>query len=192
LVALSGLAILVLLPVPYLTAIALDLLWRVHFFSSLLLVPLLLVKLGGTGWRALRYYLRDREYRVDGPPHPMARLSAPVLVGSTLVLFVSGVVMMLDGDRFAPWSTIHNGAAIVFTGALGLHLLAHLWDAPTEAAADVRGLQAARAGLDVPGGRRRIAITVAAFALGLALAAVAMPSAQWATSRPAATHHRAD
>ncbi len=68
----------------------------------------------------------------------MARLSAPVLVLSTIVLFVSGVVMMLDGDRFAPWSTVHNGAAIIFTGALGLHLLAHLWDAPSEAAADLR------------------------------------------------------
>ncbi len=187
----TGLAVLVLLPLPYVTALSLDLLWRVHFFSSLLLVPLLLVKLGGTGWRAARYYLRDCEYRADGPPHPMARLSAPVLVASTVVLFISGVVMMLDGNRFAPWSTIHNGAAIVFTGALGLHLLAHLGDAPVEAGADVRpGLTAGAGG--VPGAGRRVAITVAAFVIGLALAAVAMPSAQWATPRPEGVHQRGD
>jgi hypothetical protein len=100
--------------------------------------------------------------------------------------------MMLDGDRFAPWSTIHNGAAIVFTGALGLHLLAHLWDAPIEAAGDVRSSHVQRASLDVPGGRWRIAATVAAFVLGLVLAAVAMPSAQWATSRPPGAHQRGD
>ena len=49
LVALSGLALLVLLPVPYVSALSLDLLWRVHFFSSLVLVPLLVVKFAGTG-----------------------------------------------------------------------------------------------------------------------------------------------
>ena len=142
LVALSGLTLLVLLPVPYVSALSLDLLWRVHFFSSLVLVPLLLVKFAGTGWRAVRYYLRDADYRADGPPHPMARLSAPILVLSTIILFVSGVVMMLDGDRFGVWSTVHNGAAIIFTGALGLHLLAHLWDTPLRPArpATVQGV----------------------------------------------------
>jgi hypothetical protein len=189
LVALSGLLLLVLLPVPYVSAVSLDLLWRVHFFSSLVLIPLLLVKLAGTGWRAVRYYLRDAGYRADGPPHLMARLSAPILVLSTIVLFVSGVVMMLNGDRFAPWSTVHNGAAIVFTGALGLHLLAHVWDAPADAAADLRRARP-EAARDVPGGRRRVAITVVAFVVGITVATVAMPSAQWATSRPADAHHR--
>jgi hypothetical protein len=185
LVALSGLALLVLLPVPYVSALSLDLLWRVHFFSSLILVPLLVVKFAGTGWRALRYYLRDADYRADGPPHPMARLSAPILVLSTIILFVSGVVMMLDGDRFGAWSTVHNGAAIIFTGALGLHLLAHLWDTPAEAGSDLR-----RSRTEVPGARRRVAVTVAAFVLGITLATIAMPSAQWTLSRPGGAHHR--
>lgn len=54
LVALSGAALL-LLPIPY-TALFLNVLRRVHYFSALLLVPLLLVKLASTGWRALGYY----------------------------------------------------------------------------------------------------------------------------------------
>src|ERR1035437_9951145 len=57
LVAMTGLALLVLLPVPYATALNLDLFWRVHYFSGLLLIPLLAVKLAGTGWRALRYWV---------------------------------------------------------------------------------------------------------------------------------------
>lgn len=186
----SGLALLVLLPIPYGTALSLDLLWRVHYFSSLLLIPLLLVKFAGTGWRAIRYYLGDREYRADGPPHPMPRLTAPILVASTVVLFGSGVVMMLGGDRFGTWSTIHNGAAIVFTGALGLHLLAHLWDAPSDVGSDLQISRTKRSTREnVPGGRRRVAITVAAFVAGITVATVAMPSAQW-TARPASVHHR--
>jgi hypothetical protein len=186
LVALSGLVLLVLVPVPYASALSLDLLWRVHFFSSLALIPLLVVKFAGTGWRALRYYLSDAGYRADGPPHPLARLSAPILVLSTIVLFVSGVVMMLDGDRFGTWSTVHNGSAIVFTGALGLHLLAHLWDAPADAVADIRAETTATG---VPGGRARVAVTVVAFIVGITVATIAMPSAQW-TARPAGLHHR--
>ncbi len=46
--ALSGLVMLVLLPIPYGTAQSLDVLWRVHFFSSLALVRLLIVKLATT------------------------------------------------------------------------------------------------------------------------------------------------
>jgi hypothetical protein len=186
----SGLALLVLLLVPYGTALSLDLLWRVHYFSSLLLIPLLVVKFAGTGWRALRYYLGDREYRADGPPHPMPRLTAPILVISTVVLFVSGVVMMLGGDRFGTWSTIHNGAAIIFTGALGLHLLAHLWDAGSEVASDLRIDRPKTSTQEhVPGSRRRVAITVAAFVAGITVATAAMPTAQW-TARPAGLHHR--
>jgi hypothetical protein len=189
LVALSGLALLVLLPIPYATALFLDVLWRVHYFSGLLLIPLLAVKLAGTGWRAMRYYLGDEAYRADGPPHPMPRLTAPVLVASSVALFASGVEMMLGADRFGPWSTIHNAAAIVFTGALGLHLLAHLWDTPAEVAADIAPALVAEPARAVPGGRRRVAITVAAFVAGIMVATIAMPSAQWTTSRPPGTHH---
>lgn len=190
LVALTGLAILVLLPIPYGTALFLDVLWRVHYFSALLLIPLLGVKLGATAWRAMRYYLGDAQYRADGPPHLMPRLTAPILVLSTGVLFGSGVLMMLGADRFGPWSTIHNGAAIIFTGALGLHLLAHLWDTPREVAVDVAPALVAGEPHAVPGSRRRLLFTVAAFMVGLTVAAIAAPTAQWATSRPPGLHHR--
>lgn len=188
LVAISGAALLVLLPIPYGSALALDLLWRVHYFSGLLLLPLLAVKLGATGWRALRYYTGDPAYRADGAPHPMPRLTAPILVASTGVLFGSGVVMMLGADRFGPWSTIHNGAAVIFTGALGLHLLAHLWDTPAEVAADAAPALVRGAHRDVPGARRRLTVTVAAFLVGLTVAAVAIPAEQWTGSRTHAEH----
>jgi hypothetical protein len=189
LVALTGFAILVLLPVPYGTALFLDVLWRVHYFSGLMLIPLLAVKLTGTGWRAVRYYIGDGAYRLDGPPHPMPRLTAPILVASAGVLFASGIVMMLGADRFGPWSTIHNGSAIIFTGALGLHLLAHLWDTPGDVVADVAPRLVVARVETVPRARRRVAITVVAFVAGLTIAAIAMPSAQWTAPRPGSHHH---
>jgi hypothetical protein len=188
LVAVTGLALLVLLPVPYGTALSLDALWRVHYFSGLLLIPLLAVKLAGTGWRAVLYYLGDPGFRADGPPHPMARISAPVLVLSTAILFLSGVEMLLGADRFGPWSTVHNGSALIFTAALGLHLLAHLWDAPRKVAADVVTSRT-HAPARVPGSRRRIALTVVAFVIGIALATAAMPVSHW-QARPAGFHQR--
>ena len=189
LVAISGAAILVLLPIPYATALLLDTLWRVHYFSALLLIPPIMVKLAGTGWRALSYYRGDKGYRTDGPPHPMPRLTAPILVASTVVLFFSGVVMMFGTSRFGPWSTIHNGAAIVFSAALGLHLLAHLWDTPAEVAADVAPALVSGRRHVVPGARRRVAATVAAFVIGLTLAAAAVPVEQWFPPQQP-THHR--
>ncbi len=190
LVAISGAAILLLLPIPYATALFLDALWQVHYFSALLLIPLIIVKLGATAWRALGYYRGDGGYRGDGPPHPMPRLTAPILVAATVVLFGSGVVMMFGTSRFGPWSTIHNGAAIVFTGALGLHLLAHLWDTPAEAAADVAPALVAAPAHAVPGARRRVAATVAAFAIGITVAAAAIPVERWLPSERVGAHHR--
>ncbi|MEO8899289.1 MAG: hypothetical protein ABI473_11465 [Candidatus Dormibacter sp.] len=190
LVALSGAVLLVLLPLPYATALFLDVLWRVHYFSALLLIPLLVVKLASTGWRALGYYRGDPGYRADGPPHLMPRLTAPILVAATAVLFGSGIVMMFGTTRFGPWSTIHNGAALIFTGALGLHLLAHLWDTPAEVAADVAPVLFSRPPRTVPGSRRRVALTVAAFVVGLTVAAVAIPVEQWFPSAAAGAHHR--
>ena len=189
LVAMTGLALLVLLPLPYATALSLEEFWRVHYFSGLLLIPLLAVKLAGTGWRALRYYLGDGGFRADGPPHPMPRITAPILVLSTAVLFLSGVVMLLGATRFGSWSTIHNGAAVIFTGALGLHLLAHLWDTPAEVAGDVAPARSG-ASVRVPGSRRRVAVVVVAFVVGLALATVAMPVSHWQDSPPQGFHNR--
>jgi hypothetical protein len=118
----------------------------------------------------------------------MPRITAPILVLSTVVLFLSGVEMLLGADRFGPWSTIHNGAAIIFTGALGLHLLAHLWDTPNELAADLAPSRIA-APERVRGSRRRVLVSVVAFVLGITLAAAAMPVSQWQGSRPG-LHHR--
>jgi hypothetical protein len=61
----------------------------------MLLRPVVALKLVSTGWRMLRYHLGAEEYVRRGPPHPFLRLVvAPAAVASTIVLFVTGVVLL--------------------------------------------------------------------------------------------------
>jgi hypothetical protein len=64
-----------------------------HVFVGLALIPAVLLKLGSTGWRFLRYYTRNRAYVAGGPPQIAMRLLAPLFIAATLVLFGSGVAM---------------------------------------------------------------------------------------------------
>jgi hypothetical protein len=135
LTALVGLAMIVPLLVVTLSGLSFDQLWRVHYFAGFLLVPLLLLKLATTGYRMAAYYLGNRRYRRAGPPTPLLRILAPVLVVSTVVLFLSGIVMWLTDSRLQPWSTLHTDAAVVFTITASIHLLAYLRRAASETAA---------------------------------------------------------
>src|ERR1700730_12418682 len=66
------------------------LIW-VHLFLGILLIGPVVLKIGTTGYRFVRYYTRDPSYRRKGPPPPMLRLViAPVVVASTVVAFATG------------------------------------------------------------------------------------------------------
>src|SRR4051794_4795098 len=56
----------------------------VHMFIGLVLIPPTLLKLGSTGYRFSRYYLRAKRYRDKGPPALPMRLLAPILVAMTI------------------------------------------------------------------------------------------------------------
>src|SRR4051812_16732266 len=66
-----------------------------HMFIGLVLIPPVLVKLGSTGYRFARYYLRTSAYRDKGRPLTALRLMAPVLVLSTIGVFASGVLLLV-------------------------------------------------------------------------------------------------
>jgi len=68
-----------------------------HMFIGLVLIPPVLLKLGSTGYRFARYYTGAAPYREKGPPRPLLRVLAPVLVATTALIFVSGVWLLLLG-----------------------------------------------------------------------------------------------
>src|SRR4051794_38318187 len=89
----------ILLVAEGITIIDLGGLLGVHMFMGLLLIPPVLLKLGSTGYRFVRYYTRARPYREKGPPALPLRVLAPVFVATTAGVFVTGVWLLLLGHR---------------------------------------------------------------------------------------------
>jgi hypothetical protein len=110
----------------------------VHVFVGLALIPAVLLKLGSTGWRFVRYYTRSRDYVALGPPRIAMRVLAPLFVAATVVLFASGVAMgLLHGQALAIARNLHGPASVVWLVLLGLHVLVYLRRAWQRAGEDV-------------------------------------------------------
>lgn len=121
-----------------------DVVRPVHFFVGFMLMPLIAIKLASTGYRFGRYYTRDKAYHQAGPPAPVQRVIAPVLIGSAIILIASGVEMWSYQNQFGlAWTAIHNVAAFTFVSAVAIHILLHVRQAHREAAADLAGMPAA-------------------------------------------------
>ena len=141
-----------------------------HVVVGLLVVPPLLVKVASVSWRFIRYYQHDQAYRRQGPPPLVLRVLSPVLLVITLVLFVSGIVLLLAPRAFGgPHGTmfyIHDFSFYVWMLLLLAHLAGHARDLRHLAVRD----WARRTRAAVPGAMLRQAIVLASLAVGLALA----------------------
>jgi hypothetical protein len=104
----TGLVLLVLLAVETSTTLALRTYLPVHIFLGLLLLPPVALELAGTGWPFLRYYTRNKPYRLEGEPRPLLRMLAPLLVASTLSLFGSGIALIAFGHGGGVLLTVHT------------------------------------------------------------------------------------
>ncbi|MFI4991052.1 MAG: hypothetical protein ACHQHO_09115 [Solirubrobacterales bacterium] len=123
----AGAVLIVLLAVIGVTIIALGPLLSVHLFVGMLLVGPVLLKLAGTGYRFARYYTANPRYRRKGPPALPLRMIAPIVILSTLVVFVSGIALLFAGpssrEALLP---IHKVSFIVWVAFMAIHVLAHL------------------------------------------------------------------
>src|SRR5690348_13981534 len=110
LTAITGALLLVALAVLGVTIVRIGQLLWLHLFLGLLLIGPVALKLASTGYRFARYYLATAAYRLKGPPHPLLRGLAPWLVLTTLVVFVTGVLLLVDGpgsrDRLLVWHKV--------------------------------------------------------------------------------------
>lgn len=179
LTAANGALLLLPLAVIGVTLLQLRLLLSVHLFVGMLLIPPVLLKLASTGYRFLRYYGRDAAYRRKGTPPALLRALAPLLVLSTLVVFASGVALLLIGPssrgELLPW---HKVSFIAWGAVFGIHVLAHLPTIPRAFAADYARSSALR---DGPPGRNGRTIALAgAVVAGAVLAILVIPDfAAW-------------
>ncbi len=126
LTALTGMTLIALLAVIGVTILRIRQLISVHLFVGLLLLGPIALKLGSTGYRFVRYYTRDPAYRRRGKPLLALRAIAPFLVVSTLAVFVTGVLLLLDGARSrGRFLELHKISFFVWLAFAGFHVLAH-------------------------------------------------------------------
>ena len=143
-----------------------------HVFIGMLLVPPVLLKVGSTTWRFARYYLGSPEYRRKGPPPLVLRLLGPLLVALTVVVFASGIALLLAPtawhDRLL---LLHKASFIVWIAAMVVHVLGHILDTARLAPRDWMH----RTRKQVRGAGLRQWSIVVSLALGFVLALITVP-----------------
>jgi hypothetical protein len=179
LTAATGAVLLVLLAVIGVTIVRIGQLLSVHLFVGMLLIPPVLLKLSSTGYRFVRYYTGNPRYREEGPPQWPLRIIAPMVVLSTLVVFVSGVVLLFVGaSARATWFPIHKDSFFVWVAFMAVHVLGHLPSIPQLLRADYSRYGAydyEDLGGDVTGRAGRMLALSGALVAGLVLAILVIP-----------------
>jgi hypothetical protein len=179
LTATTAAVLIVLLAVEGATLLSIRSMLSVHLFVGMLLIPLVGLKLATTGYRFLRYYTGRREYRLKGPPAFLMRLFvAPVVVASTVVLFTTGVALLLVAPHRGFLLGLHKASFVVWFGAMSIHVLGYVFRVPRLVLADLAATRAA------PGAGLRhgllVGVIVAGFTLALAALPLVHPWVHWA------------
>lgn len=158
--------LLILLAIEGATLLNIRSLLTVHVFVGMLLVPVVALKLASTGWRMLRYYLGADDYVRRGPPHPFLRMVvAPLAVVTTIVLFATGVALVVLDRTSGIVVGLHKASFVVWFGAVGVHVLVRIVRLPD-------ALRLSRPGIAV-----RVGLAAATVAAGVAVATLSLPAA---------------
>jgi hypothetical protein len=173
LTALTGALLFILLVALGVTILFIRRFLSLHYLVGFALVPPLAVKLYSTGYRFIRYYARDSDFRLAGAPQRLLRFAiAPILVASSVAVMASGLELWAFGDRFGTWwISAHTATAVVFIAATFMHLLGHLRRSAI-AAAQEKTIPSEEGALT----RRSILIACAILALAIAVASMSYAS----------------
>lgn len=178
LTALTGAVVLVLSVAEIATVPTLGSLMVAHFFVGLLLAGPVVAKTASTGWRFIRYYSRDPAYRRKGPPRPLLRVIAPLLVASTLTLIGSGIALAVTGPAPEILVRVHVVSFLAWLATLAVHVFAYVRRVPRLIADDWRRTVLQKRGEPERSRRRlRLAANIAALALAGIPAVLFLPAA---------------
>jgi hypothetical protein len=187
LTTIAGALLIVLLAVIGITIIRIGQLLWLHLFVGLLLVGPIVVKMASTGYRFARYYTLSPVYRSKGPPELILRSIAPIVVASTLLVFVTGIVLLAVGQSGrGALVELHKVSFIVWIAFTALHVLGHL----PALARWVRAPGSGPEGLGTPAGAAgRWLLLGGGLAVGLIIAVALIPDYGSWTAHSAALHH---
>jgi len=134
-----------------------------HVVIGLMLTPPVLVKMGSTGWRIVRYYRGDRAYVERGAPRPFLRILGPILILLTTVLIGSGILAFLThGSLYDLGLKTHKVVFYPWLLAVVAHVVPHFVHAVSWAFAGLF----ARARGSVPGSGARRTVLIVALLVG--------------------------
>ncbi len=176
--ALAGAVLLVLILVELVSAAILRTLLSIHVFVGVLLAGPLVVKLGSTFSRFLRYYTGSPAFVRRGPPHLALRVMAPLLIATTLVVIGSGIGLVVTGPSSAgPLLPLHGFSVLVWLPLIAIHVFAHILRVPRLVADD----WSKPSGKSLAAGRgRRLGMNLGALLAGAVAAILLFPgTAPW-------------
>lgn len=127
LTAITGVVLIMLLAVLGVTIVEIGQLIWLHLFLGLLLIGPVALKMISTGYRFVRYYSHNPVYVERGPPQLILRAIAPLVVLTTVVVFASGIWLLLTSPvaRNTPL-LVHKASFIAWLVVTALHVLCHL------------------------------------------------------------------
>ena len=177
LTAYAGGILLVLLLVEVVSAVDLHALLSVHVFIGVLLAGPLVVKIGSTGYRFVRYYTKSPAYVEKGPPHIGLRVLSPLLLLTTLVVIGSGIGLVIIGRPYqGALFHLHAISALIWIVMITIHLFAHIRSVPRLIAADWRKITTQR----TLGRWSRLGVNLGALVVGVIASVILLPvAAPW-------------
>ncbi|MEV7976384.1 hypothetical protein [Streptomyces sp. NPDC086519] len=171
LTAATGAVLLLLFAAEGVTILFLGRLLTLHFFIGLLLTGPVVLKIGSTGYRFLRYYTGAPAYRRKGPPAPLLRVLGPLVVATSVAVLGTGVALALLGPDTGPVPVLllHKASFVCWIAVMSVHVLAYLWRLPRLIGADLRR-RPARHGTPAPRRAGRWSLLALALGAGLVVA----------------------
>src|ERR1035437_7106302 len=125
-----GVVLLVVLLLEGITVLQVRSLITLHIFLGILLIPPTALKVASTSYRFVRYYSRSPSYVRHGPPAPLQRWTAPLLIIFTGAILATGVALLAVGpERPGLLLTAHKFSFVVWFALMALHVLGHVKDA---------------------------------------------------------------
>ena len=171
LTASTAIILVVLLAAEGVTILAIRPLLSWHVFIGMLLVPPTALKLGTTTYRFVRYYLGSPAYVRRGAPPALMRLLGPFVVATTVVVFASGIALLVVSGFHRLLLTVHKASFVLWFGAMTVHVLGHLPETLRSGGRDwTRRRRSA-----VPGAGLRQWVLVASVAIGIPVGLALLP-----------------
>jgi len=178
LTAMTGLVLLIGFAVEGFTILGVRRMIFLHFFVGMLLIGPVLLKIGSTMYRFIRYYAGSAPYVRKGPPSPVLRLLGPFVILTSVAVIGTGVMLAVAGPVNSRWLFLHKASFILWFGVMTIHVLNYAPRLPRMLAARTGRPASGRSEL-FSGSGRWLALAVS-LVVGIGIAALtAHLSAKW-------------